>query len=176
MKGFERPAYHDNNDSDENDDHIDNDNTSCPHLWRVFRGQPTIIKIMILMTMLTILKILTTLVPTCEGFSGDSPPLRGSTWGSRTWRGQREISATCLANLFLIVLSFHLLHIFFYSVFIIREHSWYLSQPSQPAVVYFFQAGVLFSIETATYLPILASFGYFVANLRNVWCTFYRHK
>ena len=32
LKGFERPAYHDNNDSDENDDHIDNDNTSCPHL------------------------------------------------------------------------------------------------------------------------------------------------
>jgi hypothetical protein len=32
---------------------------------------------------------------------------------------------------------------------------------SQPAVVYFFQAGVLFSIENATFLPISASFGYF---------------
>ena len=36
------------------------------------------------------------------------------------------------------------------------DHSLYLSQPPQPAVVYFFQAGVLFSIENATFLPVLA--------------------
>ena len=35
------------------------------------------------------------------------------------------------------------------------RHSSYLSQPPQPAVVYFFLAGVLFSIENATCWPIL---------------------
>ena len=40
-----------------------------------------------------------------------------------------------------------------------------------------FPACVLLSIENPTFLPILASFGgYFVANLRTFWCTFYRHK
>ena len=52
------------------------------------------------------------------------------------------------------------------------EHSSYLSQPPQPAVVYFFLAGVLFSIENAKFWPTSANLVYFVANLRTFWCTF----
>ena len=40
-------------------------------------------------------------------------------------------------------------------------HSSYLSQPPQPAVVYFFLAGVLFSIENAKCWPNLANFDQF---------------
>ena len=40
-------------------------------------------------------------------------------------------------------------------------HSSYLSQPPQPAVVYFFLAGVLFSIENAKYWQNLANFDQF---------------
>ena len=43
----------------------------------------------------------------------------------------------------------------------ILRHSSYLSQPPQPAVVYFFLAGVLFSIEDAKCWPNLASFDQF---------------
>ena len=44
-----------------------------------------------------------------------------------------------------------------------QRHSSYKSKPPQPAVVYFFQAGVLFSIENAHFGPIfLAIFGYLV--------------
>ena len=35
-----------------------------------------------------------------------------------------------------------------------------------PAVAYFVQAGVLFNMENTIFLPILANFGYLVANLR----------
>ena len=42
-----------------------------------------------------------------------------------------------------------------------HEHSSYLSQPPQPAVVYFFLAGVLFSIENAKCWPNLANFDQF---------------
>ena len=42
-----------------------------------------------------------------------------------------------------------------------RRHSSYLSQPPQPAVVYFFLAGVLFSIENAKCWPNLANFDQF---------------
>ena len=42
-----------------------------------------------------------------------------------------------------------------------RSHSSYLSQPPQPAVVYFFLAGVLFSIENAKCWPNLANFDQF---------------
>ena len=38
-------------------------------------------------------------------------------------------------------------------------HSSYLSQPSQPAVVSFFQAGVLFSTDNEQLWPILANLG-----------------
>ena len=55
-------------------------------------------------------------------------------------------------------------------------HTWYLSQLPQLAVVYFFQTGVLFGIENAKFWPILTNRGYFVANLRTFWCTFYRPK
>ena len=41
------------------------------------------------------------------------------------------------------------------------NHSSYLSQPPQPAVVYFFLAGVLFSIENAKCWPNLANFDQF---------------
>ena len=40
----------------------------------------------------------------------------------------------------------------------------------------FIQAGVLFYKENTNFWPILspfANFGYFVANLRTFWCTFY---
>ena len=40
-------------------------------------------------------------------------------------------------------------------------HSSYLSQPPQPAVVYFFLAGVLFRIENAKCWPNLANFDQF---------------
>ena len=53
-------------------------------------------------------------------------------------------------------------------------HSSYLSQPPQPAVVYFFLAGVLFSIENAKFWAIQIGIGYFVANLRTFWYTFYQ--
>ena len=46
-------------------------------------------------------------------------------------------------------------------------HSWYLSQPTQPAVVYFFQASSLFRTENAKFWPILAVF-----LLLQIWCTF----
>ena len=49
-----------------------------------------------------------------------------------------------------------------------------LLEPPQPAVVYFFQAGVNLSIENAKFWPILTNFGYFLANLRTFRCTFYR--
>ena len=42
-----------------------------------------------------------------------------------------------------------------------HNHSSYLSQPPQPAVVYFFLAGVLFSIENAKCWPNLANFDQF---------------
>ena len=42
-----------------------------------------------------------------------------------------------------------------------EDHSSYLSQPPQPAVVYFFLAGVLFSIENAKCWPNLANFDQF---------------
>ena len=35
-----------------------------------------------------------------------------------------------------------------------------------------FQAGALFCTETATFKPIFANFGYFVANLSTFWCPF----
>ena len=38
-------------------------------------------------------------------------------------------------------------------------------------VMYFFEACVLFSLENVKCWPILALFGYFVANLRTFWCT-----
>ena len=44
------------------------------------------------------------------------------------------------------------------STIMINRHSSYLSQPPQPAVVYFFLAGVLFSIENAKCWPNLANF------------------
>ena len=52
-----------------------------------------------------------------------------------------------------------------------RARSWvssrlqHTSYSSQPAVVYFFQAGILFSIKNTKFWPILANFGYFVPNL-----------
>ena len=48
------------------------------------------------------------------------------------------------------------------------------SQPPQPAVVNFFQAGVLFTnkYRVRKILFFLGNFGYFVVNLRNFWCTF----
>ena len=36
-----------------------------------------------------------------------------------------------------------------------------------------FQDGVLFGIASVKLWPISAHFGYFVANLRTFWCTFY---
>ena len=39
-----------------------------------------------------------------------------------------------------------------------------------------FRAGVLFSIENAYFWSILTNLGYFVANLRTFWCTFYMPK
>ena len=42
--------------------------------------------------------------------------------------------------------------------------------------VLFFRADVLFSIENAKFWPILTILGYFVANLRTFWCTFYRPR
>ena len=45
------------------------------------------------------------------------------------------------------------------------------------AVVYFFfQAGAPLSIENAKFWPVLATFGYFVTNLRTFWCPFHRPK
>ena len=44
---------------------------------------------------------------------------------------------------------------------VVRDHSSYLSQLPQPAVVYFFLAGVLFSIENAKCWPNLANFDQF---------------
>ena len=53
----------------------------------------------------------------------------------------------------------------------VTRQNWY---SSQLAVVYFFRAGILFSIKNAKFWLILANFGYFVANVRAFWCTFYR--
>ena len=44
---------------------------------------------------------------------------------------------------------------------VIFVHSSYLSHPPQPAVVYFFLAGVLFSIENTKCWPNLANFDQF---------------
>ena len=46
-------------------------------------------------------------------------------------------------------------------VWAIEAQSSYLSQPPQPTVVYFFWAGVLFSIENTKIWPFLAYFDYF---------------
>ena len=43
-------------------------------------------------------------------------------------------------------------------------------------MVYFFQASLLHSTEHTKFWPILVNFGYFVANLRTLWRTFYRPK
>ena len=48
------------------------------------------------------------------------------------------------------------------------------SYKSQPAMVFFFQAGILFCIANAKFWPILSNLGYFVTNLRTFCCTFYR--
>ena len=63
------------------------------------------------------------------------------------------------------------------------DHSSYLSQPPQPTVVYFFWAGVLFSIENAKFWPFLAYFDYFYMLLHfyrlichTFWCPLYRPK
>ena len=47
---------------------------------------------------------------------------------------------------------------------------------TQLAVLYFFQAGVIFSKENANFWPILTNFGYYVRNLHTFWCTFYWPK
>ena len=53
-----------------------------------------------------------------------------------------------------------------------HNHSWYLSQPPQPAVVFSFRTRAFFCTENAKFWPLLAYEGYFVANLRTFWCTF----
>ena len=58
----------------------------------------------------------------------------------------------------------------------VEPHQHHSSYESQPAVVYFFQAGILFSIKNTKFWPILANFGYFVPNLHAFWCTFYSPK
>ena len=42
--------------------------------------------------------------------------------------------------------------------------------------VLFFQAGAPLIIENAKFWPVLATFGYFVTNLRTFWCPFHRPK
>ena len=53
----------------------------------------------------------------------------------------------------------------------------YLSQPPQPTVVYFFWAGVLFSIENAKFWPFLAYFDYFYMLLHfyRLFCREFTH-
>ena len=59
----------------------------------------------------------------------------------------------------------------------ITRHSSYLSQPPQPTVVYFFWAGVLFSIENAKFWPFLAYFDYFYMLLHfyRLFCREFTH-
>ena len=55
-----------------------------------------------------------------------------------------------------------------------HNHSWYLSQPPQPAVVFSFRTRAFFCTENAKFWPLLTNLGYFVASLRTFWCTFTR--
>ena len=57
-----------------------------------------------------------------------------------------------------------------------KGYNKYLAVFWQPAVVCFFRARVLFSMENAKFWPILTNLGYFIANLRTFRCTFYRAK
>ena len=51
---------------------------------------------------------------------------------------------------------FTILHLYYLWTTETPNHSSYLSQPPQPAVVYFFSAGVLFRIMNAKFWPILS--------------------
>ena len=64
-----------------------------------------------------------------------------------------------------------LIYIRYFMIPLTQPHSWY---ESQPAVVYFFPAVLLFSIEDAKFWPVLAKFDYFVANIQTFCRIFYR--